>query len=545
MKIRITKKGLPKAQMWNSQIGKPMIDDQGLMWGATPGIVTRQESEEAFGECGPGMVFSQIQQTCISEQQAEQEKQALAGFTNYLDRKKKGLPTNPFKTTGNEGTASNPMTPGLTLKTPSENKKPDANGLKYNNPFSKSVFDSIDRALPWALGATELINSGKRKREFDRYMRRRTGADSLFPQVPTWMSGNRGDYVASGTRFGEFRPDEYVVNKGMYTSPFYPTMQFGGGVIPDALSLPLESTEVNLSTAPVESNAPTAERSSSSSSKSMRSSGANEEAEQTWQDISTEFKGVENWGIWGDARHRKTKSDHNSGDALDIGIQNADQGTQIAQKLIKEAQDRNIKYIIWNRKIWNPSISNEWRDYNGENPHTSHVHVSFNRNPESLGQISLTHNNPLNIHHGDFASKYGGKQGSKDGGGHVSMFPDFETGIKAAQDLLFGPNYANLTISQARNKWVTGSPANSSESSSHIVKAMGGDKVLADLTPAERDALIKQFAKWEGKQAYNKIKNMKLYAEGGSVAYNQGDVYELTEDEIKSILAAGGEVEFL
>lgn len=543
MKIRITKKGLPKAQMWNSQIGKPMIDDQGLMWGATPGIVTQQESEAAFGKCGPGQVFSEIQQTCISEEQARQEQQAMAGFKDYLNRKNRGLPTNPFKTTGNEGTASNPMTPKLSLKTPDEEKKKSQQqGLKYNNPFSQSVFDSIDRALPWALGATELINSGKRKREFDSFMRRRTGADSLFPQVPTWMSGNRGDYVASGTRFGEFRPNEYVVNKGMYTSPFYPTMQFGGGVIPDALSVPLESMEANISTAPV---MPAASESSNASSAPARSSGANEEAEQAWEDISTEFQGVKHLGIWGDKRHQKTKSDHNSGDALDIGIQNADQGTQIAQKLIKEAQERNIKYIIWNRKIWNPSVSNEWRDYNGENPHTSHVHVSFNRNPESTGQISLTHNNPLNIHHGDFASKYGGKQGAKDAGGYVSMFPDFDTGIRAAKDLLFGGNYANLTVSQARNKWVTGDPNKSTNSTSHIVSAMGGDKVLADLTPAEREALIKQFSKWEGKQAYNKLKNMKLYAEGGSVAYNQGDVYELTEDEIKSILAAGGEVEFL
>ena len=57
--------------------------------------------------------------------------------------------------------------------------------------------------------------------------------------------------------------------------------------------------------------------------------------------------------------------------------------------------------------------------------------------------------------------------------------------------------------------------------------------------------LIKQFAKWEGKQAYNKIKDMKLFADGGSVNYNVGDVYELSEDEIKSILAAGGELEFI
>ncbi len=33
------------------------------------------------------------------------------GLHNYMQRRKAGLPTNPFKSTGNEGTASNPMTP--------------------------------------------------------------------------------------------------------------------------------------------------------------------------------------------------------------------------------------------------------------------------------------------------------------------------------------------------------------------------------------------------------------------------------------------------
>ena len=38
---------------------------------------------------------------------------------------------------------------------------------------------------------------------------------------------------------------------------------------------------------------------------------------------------------------------------------------------------------------------------------------------------------------------------------------------------------------------------------------------------------------------------MKLFEEGGLVSYAQDGVYELTEDEIKSVLAAGGEVEFI
>jgi hypothetical protein len=412
------------------------------------------------------------------------------------------------------------------------------------NPVEKA-FEGLDRLTSWGNFGTELVNSYKRKKDFDKFLRRRTSTDSLFPEVPSEMSGNRGDYVVSGSRFGEFRPDEYVVNKGMYTGQFLPRMaQYGGGVIPEALTMPIDPIELSApipyaTSAPADSNA-------GSPAPVPRSSEANPVAEQTWQEVSSQFEGVKNLGIWGDKRHQSRKSDHNTGDALDIGITDLNQGTEVAQKLIKEAQDKNISYIIWNKQIWNPSVSNSWRPYDGENPHTNHVHVSFNRSAQpAQGDIALTHNNPLNIHHGEFTTQYGGKQGSKDSGGYVSMFPDFQTGVKAATDLLFGPQYSNLTISQARNKWVTGSPDKTNSSTSDIVKSMGGDKVLADLSPAEREKLIKEFARWESKQAYQKLSGMKLFADGGSVSYREGDIYELTEDEIQSILSSGGDVEFL
>lgn len=422
----------------------------------------------------------------------------------------------------------------------------------YNKNIGQPVekaFEGMDKLTSWGNFGTQLVNSYKRKQDFDKRLRRFTSTDSLFPEVPSEMSGNRGDYVVSGSRFGEFRPDEYVVNKGMYTGQFLPRMaQYGGGIIPDELTLPVDQIPFSM---PLQSPMATGEAYAGSENAApapMKSSGANPVAEQTWEEVSSQFQGVKHLGIWGDKRHQKTKSDHNTGDALDIGITGTDQGEQIAQKLIKEAQDKNIKYIIWNKQIWNPSVSNSWRPYNGDNPHTTHVHVSFNRasGGSGGGDIALTHNNPLNIHHGDFTSNYGGVQGAKDAQGFVSKFPDFETGIRAANDLLFGPAYSNLTISQARNKWVSGNPNKSNNSTPDIVKAMGGDKVVSELTPAERQNLIKQFARWESKQAYEKLNSMKSYANGGTIPqYESGGLYELTEDEIKSILASGGEVEFL
>lgn len=152
-------------------------------------------------------------------------------------------------------------------------------------------------------------------------------------------------------------------------------------------------------------------------------------------------------------------------------------------------------------------------------------------------EISYSHNNPLNIHYGGFAKKYGANKGAYDNMGNVAIFPNLNAGIQAAKDLLFGSSYIDLNISEARNRWVNGKEDAYTPSSNSIVKAMGKDVKLSQLTLPERDKLIKLFAKWEGKQGYNLIKDMPLYKEGGE--------YDLSDDEIKQILANGGQIEFL
>jgi peptidoglycan L-alanyl-D-glutamate endopeptidase CwlK len=116
------------------------------------------------------------------------------------------------------------------------------------------------------------------------------------------------------------------------------------------------------------------------------SAGENPMARKTFKDFQTEFSGITNMGIWGDKRHREENpsSDHNTADALDIGVQNIDQGNKVAEKLIREAKDRNIKYIIFNNRIWNTK-TNTWSAYTGDNPHKTHVHTSFNRVKKQLG----------------------------------------------------------------------------------------------------------------------------------------------------------------
>lgn len=108
------------------------------------------------------------------------------------------------------------------------------------------------------------------------------------------------------------------------------------------------------------------------------SAGINPYVSATEKDIFNQFP-VTNLGIWGDKSHQARKSDHNTGDAQDFGVGDISVGNQLASKLVTEAKQRNIKYIIFNGKIWNPSISNEWRPYNGTSSHSDHVHVSYNR----------------------------------------------------------------------------------------------------------------------------------------------------------------------
>jgi len=145
-----------------------------------------------------------------------------------------------------------------------------------------------------------------------------------------------------------------------------------------------------------------------------------------------------------------------------------------------------------------------------------------NKTKVALGnQISLTHNNPLNVHYGSYAQNYGGVPGANDAGGKVAKFPDLQTGLQANKDLLFGPAYINLTIAEARNKWVSGSPSVYNPSTNDIIKAMGGNKKLSSLSSEERDKLFKEFARWEGSEAYNAIKNTRIFKEGGETNNNK------------------------
>lgn len=109
------------------------------------------------------------------------------------------------------------------------------NDPKYARKFARSVNGNLDKyktigaasnALTGAIYAagalTDFIDNKNKQNDFNSYMRDQQMSDNLFPV----KQGSRGDYVQTGTSFGQFRPDQMVVNKGMFA-------QYGGSLIND------------------------------------------------------------------------------------------------------------------------------------------------------------------------------------------------------------------------------------------------------------------------------------------------------------------------
>lgn len=82
-------------------------------------------------------------------------------------------------------------------------------------------------------------------------------------------------------------------------------------------------------------------------------------------------------GIMGDSAHQNRHSDHNDGNAYDLTHDPA-HGVDCQVLSRQVINDARVTYVIWNHHIYNRSRAAEgWRDYNGANPHTRHMHVSI------------------------------------------------------------------------------------------------------------------------------------------------------------------------
>lgn len=76
-------------------------------------------------------------------------------------------------------------------------------------------------------------------------------------------------------------------------------------------------------------------------------------------------------------------SDHPKGLALDFMTLDKAKGDALANDLIANHSAWAVKYIVWYKRSWNPQRGT-WAAYTStSNPHTDHLHVSFNDTPGS------------------------------------------------------------------------------------------------------------------------------------------------------------------
>ncbi len=78
----------------------------------------------------------------------------------------------------------------------------------------------------------------------------------------------------------------------------------------------------------------------------------------------------------GDTAHKKTRSDHNDGNAFDLTHDPAHGiDCNFFSRLV--LLDYRVSYVIWNRKIYHVDMAEKgWRPYKGKNAHAHHMHVS-------------------------------------------------------------------------------------------------------------------------------------------------------------------------
>jgi hypothetical protein len=89
----------------------------------------------------------------------------------------------------------------------------------------------------------------------------------------------------------------------------------------------------------------------------------------------------------GDADHADEPSDHNPNAAGVVCAADffANAGLDLADfaEHLRRTNHRAVKYVIYNRRIWSKARAGEgWRTYTGDDPHTSHVHVSVGVGPD-------------------------------------------------------------------------------------------------------------------------------------------------------------------
>lgn len=103
---------------------------------------------------------------------------------------------------------------------------------------------------------------------------------------------------------------------------------------------------------------------------------------QVAQEIAEKWPLYFVWGIGPTGDHKAGRAldfmVYDNGTVLKPGAARPVVGRQISEYLVANHQRLGIWYVIWNRRIWSTTRPGKgWIPYDGDNPHTDHVHVSF------------------------------------------------------------------------------------------------------------------------------------------------------------------------
>ena len=215
MKIRITKKGLPKAQWQNSQYPPNSVGNFNLptasnwsnnMWpykGFDMGSVPNSSTPMAnpLPDMGGSYTWKNFNTGIVPTPRyevvnADGSKEQVGNF---------GEAKTVYKTVGAD---DRPIISDF--KIPGPDKKP-------NVKKSGRLGNSIAGLSFLGSAVTDYVNRKQNDADFTKWKRDQMNSDALYKPAEEF----RGDYVTTGSRFGEFRPNQYVANRGMFA-------QYGG-----------------------------------------------------------------------------------------------------------------------------------------------------------------------------------------------------------------------------------------------------------------------------------------------------------------------------
>lgn len=108
-------------------------------------------------------------------------------------------------------------------------------------------------------------------------------------------------------------------------------------------------------------------------------------------EIKSKYPNTTIWTI-GDESHQSGWSDHNPNDdnvvcAIDV---NGDGGLDLGE-FVERLLSRphvNLRYVIFNRKIYQRKNGFDQQDYNGVNAHKTHVHASVGNGPDGRSEYN-------------------------------------------------------------------------------------------------------------------------------------------------------------